>query len=619
MVIITPAASPKHHMELVQTMKHLRTAVVSCGTFTRHRLQLDSEPSSAHLTTTFGAIRDRTNRLVGGAFKFHICCSTLEGGGALRSKLVMYSAALSLAIGVVVLYVVRAVRTYYALSQFGGHGSAGWSRLWLLRTQGSGEINKRFTKINNQYGSTARIGPEMLITSDPELFRRMNAVRSSFTRGPWYKALKLHPERDNIISYVDERKHADIRSRMAPGYSGKENHHTEQDVDDQLLKYLELVNSKYVSKPEDGIFRTVDLSRVTSFFTLDVISKVAFGQPFGFLDKDDDPFGYLASLAEMLLAVIVFGVYTEITNLMKIPLIKAALPKSTDKRGLGRVMGFAGDMVQERFGQDAVVRQDVLGAFVNRGLTQGELESETLTQITAGSDSTASALRMTLHFISTSPPIQDRLLAKVRAEIEAGRISRPIIKDFEARQLPYLQACIKEGLRMYPPVTGLMAKMAPEGGAEIEVDGVEKFAPGGTQVGWNSWGMMHDPAVFGADADIFRPERWLLSRNSSDQECDRVNRMNETATLCFGYGRFGCLGRGVATMELNKAVIETLLRFNLQPCSLAKPFNEKIVGFNIHTDMYFVATERKHFTKADFATLNGGNIDAGAIAGAYEA
>ncbi|KAK1028925.1 hypothetical protein LTS16_020166 [Friedmanniomyces endolithicus] len=426
----------------------------------------------------------------------------------------MLGAILGLGLALLALYLVRAIRTYYSLSHFGGHWVAGWSRLWLLRTQGSGEMNKRFTEVNRKYGSTARIAPGMLITSDAphsyqtnmkaELFRRMSAVRSPFTRGRWYAALKLHPDRDNITSYVDEHKHAAIRTRMAPGYSGKENVHLEADVDEQLLKFLNLVSSKYVAQPEQDIFRTVDLSQITSYFTLDVISKVAFGQTFGFLDNDEDPFGYLANLAQMLPAIIVFGVYTELTNIMKLPAVKAALPKSSDKRGLGRVMGFARDRVQERFGPKAIRHQDMLDAFIKRGLTQEELESETLTQITAGSDSTASALRMTLHFISTSPPILERLLAEARAGIEEGKISRPIIQDAEARQLPYLQACIKEGLRIYPPVTGLMAKMVPEGGAMLDVDGVEKFAPGRTQIGWNSWGMMHDPVVFGTDAEIYR-------------------------------------------------------------------------------------------------------------------
>ncbi|KAK0261126.1 hypothetical protein LTS09_004389 [Friedmanniomyces endolithicus] len=570
----------------------------------------------------------------------------------------MLGAILGLGLALLALYLVRAIRTYYSLSHFGGHWVAGWSRLWLLRTQGSGEMNKRFTEVNRKYGEfpigegvetestilrfavwvspTLRLGELVLVyradetqalrrglrracLSHPmaELFRRMSAVRSPFTRGRWYAALKLHPDRDNITSYVDEHKHAAIRTRMAPGYSGKENVHLEADVDEQLLKFLDLVSSKYVAQPEQDIFRTVDLSQVTSYFTLDVISKVAFGQTFGFLDNDEDPFGYLANLAQMLPAIIVFGVYTELTNIMKLPAVKAALPKSSDKRGLGRVMGFARDRVQERFGPKAIRRQDMLDAFIKRGLTQEELESETLTQITAGSDSTASALRMTLHFISTSPPTLERLLAEALAGIEAGKISRPIIRDAEARQLPYLQACIKEGLRIYPPVTGLMAKMVPEGGAMIDVDGVEKFAPGRTQIGWNSWGMMHDPVVFGADAEIYRPELWLV-RDESEKERGRVARMNETVTLCFGYGRFGCLGRGVATMELNKAVIETLLRFNLQSCNLAKPFTEKVVGFYVHTDMDFVVTERSSGDQSALVRLEGDKVDAGALAGAYE-
>lgn len=390
----------------------------------------------------------------------------------------------------------------------------------------------------------------------------MNGVRSRFTRGPWYAALKLHPERENVVSIIDERKHTQLRNAMAPGYSGKENLHLEQDVDEQLLKFFDLINGKYITKPDEGVFRTVDLSQVTSFFTLDVISKIAFGQTFGFLDKDEDPFGYLKNLEQFLPAIIVFGVYTELTNLLKMPLMKSALPKSTDKRGLGRVMGFARDRVQERFAYKAIVRQDMLGSFINHGLTQGELESETITQITAGSDSTASSLRLTLHFICTSPPVLERLLAEVESAIDTGKISRPVIKDSEARQLPYLQACIKEGLRMYPPVTGLMAKRVPDSGETIDVDGTPKYVPGGVQIAWNTWGIMRTPTIFGPDVEIFRPERWL-AKDGSETEQARLANMTDTVGLCFGYGRFGCLGRGVATMELNKAIIEVLSLSNL--------------------------------------------------------
>ena len=68
-------------------------------------------------------------------------------------------------------------------------------------------------------GSTARIGPRHLITTNPELVRRMNAVRSTYTRAEWYNGLRLHPTRDNITSYRDEAIHAQLRSQMALGVS----------------------------------------------------------------------------------------------------------------------------------------------------------------------------------------------------------------------------------------------------------------------------------------------------------------------------------------------------------------------------------------------------------------
>ena len=295
----------------------------------------------------------------------------------------------------------------------------------------------------------------------------------------------------------------------------------------------------------------MDISQTMTFFTLDVISKIAFGQAFGFIAADSDPYGYIDNLQEFLPAIIVFGAYTELQKVLRLPLFKAVLPKSTDKRGLGRVMGFAKDRVAERFGDKPLVRKDMLGSFIKRGLSQEQLESETLTQITAGSDSTASAIRMTLYYITTNPAVQARLLAEVDDAIAAGSISRPVVKDQEARQLPYLQACIKEGLRMYPPVTGLLAKEVPKDGAYI--DG--KFAPGGTWIAWNSWAMQRDKETYGVDAEMFRPERWF-PKHDSDSERARVERMTETVGLVFGYGRFGCLGRGVAMMELNKGVIE---------------------------------------------------------------
>ncbi|KAI9709953.1 MAG: hypothetical protein M1820_003031 [Bogoriella megaspora] len=441
----------------------------------------------------------------------------------------------------------------------------------------------------------------MLITTDPELIKRMNAVKSPFSRSEWYTALRLHPTKDNITSVTDEALHSDIRNRMAPGYSGKENTQMENDIDSRLLDLFDLISKKYITSESN--FRPVDLSRIITFFTLDVISTVAFGQAFGFIKADNDPFGYIANLQEFLPAIIVFGVYPELQKILRLPLFKAVMPTSTDKRGLGRVMGFAKERVDERFGEKRLVRKDMLGSFIARGMTQEQLESETLTQITAGSDSTASALRTTLYYISSNPAVYDNLMSEARSAIAAGAASRPMIKDSEARRLPYLQACIKEGLRMYPPVTGLMAKQVPPEGAQIEPG---KFAPAGTWIATNFWGMQRNPDIFGTDAEIYKPERWIArqdpdTKETTQSEIKRVERMTETVGMVFGYGRFGCLGRGVAMMELNKGLIETLLRFDLQVVDPTKPFIERCVGFFLHTDMMFQITHHRTKEAHDLA------------------
>ncbi len=59
----------------------------------------------------------------------------------------------------------------------------------------------------------------MLVTDDPALMRRMNTVRSAYRRSNWYVGLRFDPSRDNVLSQMDEEKHAQLRSKMAAGVS----------------------------------------------------------------------------------------------------------------------------------------------------------------------------------------------------------------------------------------------------------------------------------------------------------------------------------------------------------------------------------------------------------------
>lgn len=141
-----------------------------------------------------------------------------------------------------------------------------------------------------------------------------------------------------------------------------------------------------------------------------------------------------------------------------------------------------------------------------------------------------------------------RIVAKLHYEFSNAAISSPI-KDSEARQLPYLQATIKEGLRIFPPIPGLLSKEVPAGGDTI--DG--KFVPAGTKIGWAIFGTMRDIAMWGQDAEQFRPERWL------EASPEKLKDMESTLELVFGYGRYQCLGKSLALMQLNKIFVEVSL------------------------------------------------------------
>ena len=65
-------------------------------------------------------------------------------------------------------------------------------------------------------------------------------------------------------------------------------------------------------------------------------------------------------------------------------------------------------------------------------------------------------------------------------------------------------------------------------------------------------------------------------------------------------------------------VTQTLLRFELQPVSLAKPFIERCVGFFLHTDMMFRVTRRREDDWKGQADKHVYYGEASALPGAYE-
>lgn len=175
-------------------------------------------------------------------------------------------------------------------------------------------------------------------------------------------------------------------------------------------------------------------------------------------------------------------------------------------------------------------------------------EFQRLGQVTfllmAGADTTGTALGSTLRFLSTNPQALSRAQKEIYAAEKAGLLSTPIAYEESNQHLPYLGACIKESLRLNPPAPNLFSRTTPPGG--ITIDGY--FVPEGYEVACVSYVVQRDPELYSPDPDAFRPERWLVSKEISNQY--------EAASFTFGMGPRVCLGKDIAIMELWKLIPE---------------------------------------------------------------
>lgn len=83
--------------------------------------------------------------------------------------------------------------------------------------------------------------------------------------------------------------------------------------------------------------------------------------------------------------------------------------------------------------------------------------------------------------------------------------------------------------------------------------------PEGTEIHMNCISMLMNTDVFGEDTEVFRPERFL------ERDDKQKAYMLKTIDLIFGYGRWLCLGKPLAMIELNKIFVEVCYVFSPPP------------------------------------------------------
>ncbi|KAI2640812.1 BcABA1, cytochrome P450 monooxygenase [Hypomontagnella submonticulosa] len=478
-------------------------------------------------------------------------------------------------------YLVSALATWYRLRHIPGPFLASFSYLWLARVAKGGRQFWVYRDMYKKYGPLIRVGPNELSTDDPEVIRKMNAARSTYGRDPWYVAARFDPYHDNVFTMLEAGPHDKFKAKIAGAYGGRETPALEPGINDQIRALLDLIRRKYVSSADSSEFRPVDFAELISFYTIDVITRSAFGEEFGCLKTDSDVHGFFTSVKDSWAGLAIALDVPYIRNVLFSPLfLKFFGPKPTDPAGMGKLMGIAKEVVSKRFAPGAEEKKDMLGSFIGHGLGRQECETEALFMIIAGFENTASVMRTTFLYLMTTPRVYQKLKGVVLQAVRDGSVSSPILHE-EAKKISYLQAVIYEGIRMRPPAPGLYPKSVPPEGDVIH----GKFIPGGTAIGMNTSAVMRSTELFGADADLFRPERFM--------EADEATRgeMERNVELVFGYGRWMCAGKPVAFMELNKIYFELLREFDFQLVNPMNPWDSESYSQFIEENMWVRVTQ----------------------------
>lgn len=319
-----------------------------------------------------------------------------------------------------------------------------------------------------------------------------------------------------------------------------------------------------LSENAHGQYSEIDCLHWFNYLAFDIIGDLAFGAPFGMLEKGKD----ITEIQMTPGADVTYAPAVEVLNrrgevsgtLGCLPQLKPFakyLPDPFFSKGLAAVENLAGIAVarvsQRLDGKQESERVDLLARLMQgkdetgAKLGRAELTAEALTQLIAGSDTTSNTSCAILYWVTKTPGVLEKLQRELDAAIPQGAD----IPTFDmVKDLPYLRNVINETLRIHSTSSLGLPRLVPKG-SNISILG-HYFAPD-TVLSVPAYTIHHSTEIWGADAEAFVPERW-----------DRLTEKQKDAFIPFSYGPRSCVGRNVAEMELALIVGTTFRRYEFE-------------------------------------------------------
>ncbi|KAL8413247.1 hypothetical protein RB594_004755 [Gaeumannomyces avenae] len=501
---------------------------------------------------------------------------SLSCSAILRLLSTLALAATATLTAVVLYHVARYLAS--PLRDIPGPPLARFTNLWRVREYWRLRTWETQRALHARHGPAVRTGPAAVSLADPALIPTVYG--SSFAKGDFYAPsvarLPGGAAVEHVFSARCEALHARLLRPVRRLYSTTALLGFEGGMDRTLLGLCEQLETRFVGAAGKG--KTFDIGEWVAYCAWDLISEITWGATLGFMKHGEDLEGMIHN-AELSMRYL--GLVGQLPWLAKLLSLSPYLPKSISK--FNRPVAYSIEKLNERLlsskpalpeGDGSGSPPDFLAALLRAQksapgtLTDVNIAISTMTNLTGGGDPIAAVQKAVIASLLRTPSA----LARLREELRGANLSHPpSYREVHGRvRLPYLDAVIKESLRMHPTVGICLERVVPEQGLTLP-DG--RHIPAGTTVGLNPAVVLRDRAVYGPDADDFRPERWLRSHDDDDDDdadtdgagSERRRRMEEVASFAWGGGSRACLGRQLATVALYKLTAMLFSRYDLEP------------------------------------------------------
>ncbi|EPS26140.1 hypothetical protein PDE_01076 [Penicillium oxalicum 114-2] len=432
--------------------------------------------------------------------------------------------------------------------------------LWILSTLSGRQWHLSLNQLHRQKGDIVRIGPKEISFCTSTAYHSIyDQPEEKFPSTGSYgaQAIFLFLGRANIFTVNDEAAHRKLRKNVQSALA-----RVRPQEDEINIRYLEQVEAKIEEACDSG--ETINLTTMLSEMTWEIVGGRYFVGPIGLDAKRKiDYYKVFGSWLGPCLELVLMGLNTPFLNVIVGTVIRAfaKLTFLVNADGLNPDEAIRRFIVTQDNTQDTVANYATGNIPGNRScqdLSKNELLINMVTLVFANY-LTLSEFLPSCFSLMLRANGQQELLQK---ELDSNFTDPEAMSENRLKQLSFLNACIREALRMAPTInTRFLSRTSPG----TEIDGT--YIPKGVKISVDTYSMQRNPDYW-KSPDNFYPQRW----------CDPDSTDNHEAWRPFSSGRHVCPGADYANRVSQLVIARLIYKYSFKLADPNFQFEERALS-----------------------------------------